>query len=266
MLSRLFALLVLVVLIGGGLYYWRLGHAGLPAPESLSELGAQLGDVKTAGAVKGALALNRRLAPYAIEVEATGGAVTLRGALPSKELRELALRVAGAVPDVQSVNDALRVSGEPATDDDGNRTLGESLDDEKLEVQVRLAFSLNRELKGTDIRVDAFRREITLSGTVDHPEQRGVAVAVAGDVPDVSAVRDRLRLRGEEEPGPAERARRAIAASPHLEAASIEVREDGGRLILSGRVRSGAERELAGLLARDAAERPVDNRLRTSPE
>jgi hyperosmotically inducible periplasmic protein len=266
MLSRLFALLVLLVLIGGGLYYWQLGRAGLPAPESLGEIGERIQDVKTTGAVKGALALNRRLVPYAIDVEARQGTVTLRGALPSDDLRELAATVAGAVPDVERVDNALRVAGAAPPTDDSDRTMGESLDDQKLAVQVRLAFSLNRDLKGTDIEVDAFRREITLSGAVDRPEQRALAVKIAADVPDVGGVRDRIRQRGEEEPGPAERARRALGASPHLDAGAITVREDGGRLILSGRVRTGAERELAELLARDAGERPVDNRLEIRPD
>jgi hyperosmotically inducible protein len=254
-------MLVLVVLIGGGLYYWRLGEAGLPAPESLDELGERLQDVTIVGRVKGALALNRKLAPYPIEVEAVGGRVSLRGSVPDASLRELAGSIVEAVPEVEGVDNALRVAGATASDSDADRTLGESLDDQKLAVQVRLAFSLNRELKGTEIEVHSFRREVTLSGFVDRPEQRPLAVAIARDVPDVSGVRDRIRLRGEGEPGPAERARRAIEASPHLDATAIEVREDGGRVVLTGSVRTGAERELAGLLARDSAERPVDNRL-----
>ena len=266
MLSRLFALLVLVVLIGGGLYYWRLGTAGLPAPQSLDELGTRIQDVTITGSVKAALALNRKLAPYEIDVEAAEGTVTLLGTVPTGDLRELAGSVAGAVPDVRAVANALRVAGDSATPSDSERTLGENLDDQKLAVQVRLAFSLNRGLKGTEIDVESFRREVTLSGTVDRPEQRPLAVGIARDVPDVSSVRDRIRLRGEDEPGPAERARRAIAASPHLEAGAIEVREDGGHLVLTGRVDTGAERELAGLLARDAADRPVDNRLETAPD
>jgi hypothetical protein len=41
--------------------------------------------------------------------------------------------------------------------------------------------------------------------------------------------------------------------------------EEGGRLVLRGTVRSGAEKDLAAALAREAAGRPVENAVEIRP-
>jgi hypothetical protein len=43
------------------------------------------------------------------------------------------------------------------------------------------------------------------------------------------------------------------------------VREERGRLLLAGRVRTAAEKDLAGLMARDAAGTPVENTVTIQP-
>ena len=53
----------------------------------------------------------------------------------------------------------------------------------------------------------------------------------------------------------------AIRANPNLKGNEIVVERRDGRLVIRGSVRSGAERDLAGLLAREAARQPVDNAL-----
>lgn len=55
--------------------------------------------------------------------------------------------------------------------------------------------------------------------------------------------------------------KRALAANPSLAPYDIRVREEGGRVVLSGRVKTAAEKDLAGVLARDAAGVQVENVL-----
>jgi len=43
------------------------------------------------------------------------------------------------------------------------------------------------------------------------------------------------------------------------------VREESGRLLLAGRVRTAAEKDLAALVARDAAGMPVNNSVTIQP-
>jgi osmotically-inducible protein OsmY len=259
---RFLAFVVLLVLIGGGLYYWKFEGRGLMPPEALGEVAPGLRDGATTGAVKGAFRLNRHLKPHRIDVSTEEGVVTLRGELPREELRELAGDVAAAVPSVLQVVNHVRVSADaapaPATNE---RTLGESLDDEALKVQVRLALSLNRELEGTDIQVSAFRREVVLAGRVATEAQRRLAVRIARDTPGVASVADRLVPMGGGEDGGPSAVERALSENRNLAGYAINVEEEAGRLVLVGRVRTGAEKDLAELLARNVTQLPVESRL-----
>jgi hyperosmotically inducible protein len=257
-LRRLLALVVLIALALGGLYYWRLRHGGgLPPGKPVQAIQ----DAKTTLSVKTALGLSRSLRPYSIAVETEDGIVTLRGELPSPELRALAERTAAAVPQVRQVVAHLKVApeaGKPAPDG-GERTLGESLDDHALAVQVRLALSLNKGLEGSDIDVKAFRREVTLSGDVARPEQKRLAVDVAAETASVAGVVDQLHVRGARASSGPRDVERALGANASLAGYKLSAREAEGRLVISGRVRSNAEKELAGMVAQQAAGTSVEN-------
>lgn len=280
---RLFALVVVVALAGAGFYLWKVrpeapwsvpgGGGRLEAVES------ELRDTRTTASVRTAIALNRTLDPYPVSVATEGGVVTLRGEVPTAELRAKAEAIAGAVPGVRQVVNHLAVEGAGgATGGEEGRTLGESLDDQALAVKVKLAFSLDRRLEGATLRVRSFRRQAIVSGEVDTEEQRRLALAIAAETASVLSVADEVRLRGtapprppaEAPPPPARRpdpaaVARALRANPNLAPYDLRVEDAGGRLVLSGRVRTGAERDLAGLLARDAVGTPVENALEVVP-
>jgi osmotically-inducible protein OsmY len=257
-------------LLAAGLYYWKL--RGVTA-EGIEQA---LRDTATTGRVKAALGLNRRLQPYSFGVSTEGGVVTLRGEVPREELKLAAVQVVEAVPEVRQVVNHVRVSPGLAASPAG-RTMGESLDDRALELKLRLALSLRRELAGTDISVRCFRRQVTLSGQVQTPEQRRIALEVTRDTDVVEEVADDLRVAAPPAPPPTpapaatppaqarRAAERALARNPHLRRYGLKVQERAGRLVLRGRVRTGAERDLAGRVAREAAGGPVENALHVRP-
>jgi osmotically-inducible protein OsmY len=261
--ARFLAFLLLVGLVGGGVYYWKF-HPGRGPREDLGEVGRSLRDAATTAAVKTALSLHRSLKVHAIQVDTEDGVVTLRGEVASGTLKEEAGEVAAAVPDVRQVVNHLDVAGGAPASPAG-RTLGESLDDEALEMKVRLAFSLRRELKGTRIEVEAYQRRVALSGEVATPEQRELAVAVARETDGVTDVTERLRVLDTSSYSRAVDVEKALADNRNLAPYRLTVREEGGRLVISGRVRTGAERDLAELLAREAARGPVDSRIEVRP-
>lgn len=204
MLRRLLAVLVLLVLVGGAFYYWQGRSRGLEGPkEALDEVGASITEkiqaTKVHASVKAALELDRELAPLSIDVDGrNGGVVALQGQVPTAELRAKAEQLAAAVPDVHQVINELRVNAALAPTTGSGRTLGENLDDQALVGKVRLAFSLNRGLKGTDIVVESYRRQVTLSGQVETPAQRELAVELARRTPDVlGVVSDHLTVSGQ---------------------------------------------------------------------
>ncbi len=266
MLRRLFGLVLLLAFIAAGLYLWKA------RPGSLGGVGRDIEDAKTTASVKAALALSRSLRPLAITPSTEDGVVTLRGGAPSEDLRSQAERTTAAVPGVRQVVNHVAIEAGPAEASPGSaeRSIGESLDDQALEVQVRMALSLNRDLEGADVHVRSFRREVTLSGLVDTPEQERVAVAVARETAQVAGVTDELRVRSANGPGSGGpdrigAVRRALARDPQLSAYRIAVKEHRGRPVLEGRVHTGAEKELAGLLARDAFGDTIENALVVRP-
>jgi hyperosmotically inducible periplasmic protein len=207
-LKRLLAFLVLLAIGAVALYYWRYRPAtaeraaqgaAAEARQALDTVGQKLKETRYTGAVKAAFELNRELAPLSINIDSTeDGVVTLKGQVPSEDLKALAGRVAAAVPGVMQLNNTLAVN--PST------------------VQV--------------------------------PTSTGVATAA----PPPATGGDR-----------AHRVEQALRANPSLAGYSIGVRDEGGRVVLSGRVKTTAEKDLAGLLARDAAGGEVENSLFVGP-
>ncbi|MEO8035594.1 MAG: BON domain-containing protein [Acidobacteriota bacterium] len=292
-MSRLLALIVLVGLVVAGLYYWRrtdagartaaangLGDVGNRLEQVGQSVGNQLRDTKITGQVKTALELSKSLQPYTIDVSTAAETVVLRGNVPSEDLRNSAQRIASGVPDVKQVRNEITIGGNPApADANATRSVGESFDDRALEAKVNTAFSLNRDLSGSDIKVSAFKREVTLTGTVTGEAQKQLALAITRDTPGVNIVRD--QIGGGAAPGGApasaapggadalpERARAvqaALAANQNLAGYGLTVREDRGRLLLAGRVRTAAEKDLAALVARDAARMSVENTVTIQP-
>jgi osmotically-inducible protein OsmY len=274
-MRRLLALFVMLVLVGAALYVWKSRPAGSTPRQALEAVGERFRGAKTTGEIKAALELNRNLKPYPIEVDVTGeGVVALKGVVPREDFRAEAERVAAAVRGVREVRNEIRIDPALPPPAEGGRTLGENFDDKALEAKVKLAFSLNKGLDGTDLSARAYRREVTVGGTVDTPEQHQLALKLADETTDVIKVNDEIQLRGQAS-GPAaagspasaapgdraQAAKRALAAQPSLARYDIQVREERGRLILSGRVKTAAEKDLAGLVTRDATGAQVDNTL-----
>src|SRR5262249_41623221 len=131
-----------------------------------------------------------------ISVSTENGVVTLRGRVDSGDARTRAEAVASEVPDVRKVVNELQVSSGATAAPGSGRTLGETVDDQALEVKVKLALSLNRELNGSDVTVQVYRKDVTLGGEVTSPAQHDRALQVVRDTPAVANVIDRMHVRG----------------------------------------------------------------------
>lgn len=148
---------------------------------------------------------------------------------------------------------------------------------------VKAAFELNRELAPLPIEIDSTETGVvTLKGRVPSEETKALAGRVAAAVPEVTQVVNELSVDSAagapqpQAPGAAagapagaesaQRVDRALRGNPSLAAYAFTVREEGGRIVIGGRVKTAAEKELASLLARDAAGgAAVDNRLVVGP-
>jgi hyperosmotically inducible periplasmic protein len=289
-MRRLSTLVLLVAIIIVGVYLWKARPGspslaesarglddeardlGAQARDKLGVVGQKIEDVKVVASVKTALSLSRSLHPYSIEVGSKDGVVTLRGQVVGEPLRARAEAVAARVPDVARVVNEIVAAPGAAPAPAGDPTLGESLDNHTLQMQVKLALSLDRELKDSEIKVDVDRHEVTLSGEVANRAQGDRALEVARDTSSVEGVVDRMLVTGaataDTSPGApaaggraehAAAAQRALRSNASLAGFDLHVQEEGGKLVLRGHVNTPAEKDLSGALAREGAGEPVDN-------
>jgi hyperosmotically inducible protein len=261
--KSLFRLLVVAVLLGAAFAYFRW-HGPGRAANGLSALRDRVSDAKVAGLVRAAFAVHRDLARCEISVTVEDSVVTLRGGVPDEALRARAEALAVAVPQVRHVVNHLRVSDGAVSPHGEDRTLGERIDDRAIEVRVRLALSLDRDLAGTSIAADVFRKQVTLSGEVANAGQAQAAVRLARETLGVVRVVNKLHVQGEV-PSRVERVRTALTDNGRLTLRELVVREQSGRIALSGWVPDAAQRDLAVRLAERASGGPVENRLQLSP-
>ncbi len=206
MIRRLLALVILLAAGAAGLYYWKATTGrgpGLPhlpnMPHQVSELKTDLRDAGLTTAVRSAFALNKEVSRLDVSVDTDGGTVTLTGAVPDEASRAEAERVAKAVPDVKSVVNRLTIGPSDAAT---NRSVLERLDDEKLELQVKAALSLNRDTRDLKLDVKAFRGALNLAGTVASPAQKKAVLEVVRATPGVSVVTDAIGVVGHDAPSP----------------------------------------------------------------
>lgn len=163
MLRLVLALVLLVGIAAVAVYARKTGASGVPAfggaardearelgseaREKLAEWGQGLQDAKITAAVRTALGLNGRLRPYSIKVDSERGVVTLPGRVEDDQLRTRAESVSAAVPGVTRVVNKLEAA--PAVPDAAAApTPAETVGDKALETRVKVALSLNRDLRG----------------------------------------------------------------------------------------------------------------------
>jgi osmotically-inducible protein OsmY len=138
------------------------------------------------------------------------------------------------------------------------------LDDTALAAKVRGAFALHRELKDLDISFDVRDATVYLEGWVATRAQADLAQEWASSIEGVRKVENLLQLTGDPESPEQVAARLEVTLnkSDHLRNYSLRAVVQGGTIVLKGNVRTGAERELAELLAeRVAGKRELRNEI-----
>ena len=263
MFRGLFYLAVLLALVWGAYSYYE--------NKELPFVGGNLEDTATLASVKTAFALHRVLAERPISVSTRHGVATLTGEVGSDAEMDEAQGIAASVPGIEQIENLLAVnpdlidaaateSGEH--DDAGSeRSLGQRLDDVSLTAKVKTALSLHKDLKTLDISVTSRDGVVSLEGTVETPEQAEAAERRAAAVVGVERVENRLALDGHIDEI-AERITAELAENANLGGYDLRATVNDSGIVLKGRVETGAEKELAELLARQiAGSRDVINQI-----
>ena len=147
----------------------------------------------------------------------------------------------------------------------GQRTLSaDQFDDFQLKLALKTAFSLDPYLRVLPITITVEEGVITVSGRVDFPMQKRLAMRKIGEIADSSNVDDRLGIgRGGPDESPIERvdanalkdAKLALAVRRKLKEGSgmtlrdLRVVASDGAVTLDGKVNTPADKGKAGRLA-----------------
>ena len=253
MFRGLFYLAVLLALVWGAYSYYE--------NKELPFVGGSLDDAATLASVKTAFALHRVLAERPISVSTRQGVATLTGQVGSDAEMDEAEGIAASVPGIEQIENLLAVNsdlihenaGSPGGDDEADaRSLGQRLDDVSLAAKVRTAIALHKDLKTLNISVSARDGVVSLDGAVETAEQAAAAERRAAGVVGVDGVENRLGLDGHIEEI-AEKITQELIANANLRAYDLRATVNDGSIVLKGHVETGAERELAELLARQIA-------------
>lgn len=168
---------------------------GAAADRAVGRVAQSAADALLEAKVKVALLQHLKGQAMAVEVEALEGTVTLSGTVEEPSAPMVAGKVAGSVKGVVRVINRLqwtpRSSKKPSKLEEARRLFQDQL------LEGRVKVRLLEELGGSAfaIEVEARSSVVVLSGTVDLPEKRKLAVAVAASTPGVSKVHDLLRVK-----------------------------------------------------------------------
>jgi osmotically-inducible protein OsmY len=189
-LFRLVFFVVVLALLGGAVYYYQKNPEKAPWKGGVAAVQEKVETAKLGAEVKAALSLRESLKNLDIAVSAEKDVITLRGKVPSAEVGKTAEGVVASVPGVRQVVSFLEIDSAAGTQSKGadDRTIGERVDDEALELKVRAAFKLDKDLAGAGFEVKAVRRHLQISSATATAEQKKRAVDVAKSIEGVASV------------------------------------------------------------------------------
>jgi osmotically-inducible protein OsmY len=138
---------------------------------------------------------NPALKPWNIDVDTkAGGIVTLSGVVDNAADHAEAVKIVRGTDGVTTVNDRLRVKGEPAPSGTTDRTAAD-LSDGWITSKIQARYFADDDVKGRNIDVDTRDGVVTLRGTVHSYTERLQASAIARNTDGVREVHDELIIQ-----------------------------------------------------------------------
>lgn len=242
---------------------------GLSGPAAADTMGQNLTEARQESQIWTTYALSPHLRANDLKVSVHAGKATLSGAVGESVEKELATQIALGVSGVTKVDNQIVVKADyvppqPSTD----RGYGEVIDDATISSTVKSKLLWSKHADGLTTNVDTHRGRVTLAGTADSAAARDLATRLAQNTSGVVSVNNQLVVR-DARAGKADKARGASSDagadmadswittkvkstylySTNVDGADIAVNTSKGIVTLSGKVASGAERELAIELA-----------------
>ena len=229
----------------------------------------QLSEARQEGSVVTAIALNRHLNPFKIDVEVENGTAVLTGEVESDVDRDLAEQVAMSVDGVQKVDNQLTVDVDAERNEHNDKSMSQRFDNATTTASVKSRLLWNSNTEGLDINVTTMNGVVTLEGTAQSEEAKELAERLAANTDGVRDVENNITVNANataaakaqntaDEAGEAisdawitSKVKSTFLFSSNLDGLDITVETENGQVTLSGTVDSAAEKELAVETARN---------------
>ncbi|WP_408980677.1 BON domain-containing protein [Pseudomonas sp. B21-012] len=167
----------------------------LPMASSAAESPASsVQQARQEGALQTALALNRLLNPYKIEVRVEGSTAHLRGEVENQVERQLAEAVALATRGIEGVQNDLKVNAELVEQPLERRAYAQRLEDATLASILRARLLWSTHTQAASIEVDSREGVVTLRGQVSSVEAKELAGVLASSTEGVYLVNNLISL------------------------------------------------------------------------
>jgi len=197
------ALIVLLLLVGGAVYYvytygwtlpsWSSGESSGAESQPTAEQ-ARIADLEIRAEILQAIARSPELGGRNIEVKVDNKLVTLTGAVDTPAQRNGAEQIAGAVNGVAGITNQITVANPQASTEPPVANGPPA--DPNAELAKRVEFELFRTnaFDGRTINIQATEGNITLAGTVRSRAEQLLAERVAEGTPGVKKVNNELKV------------------------------------------------------------------------
>lgn len=215
---------------------------------------------------------NRNLRALDLKVEVHTGRATLTGKVGEGVEKALAEQIALGVSGIKSVDNQIVVEADymPPPRASKDRSFGEVVDDASITAAVKSKLLWSRYADGLTTDVDTMRGAVSLTGTADSSAAKDLAGRLALNTNGVNSVSNKLVVKADK-PGMGEKASQKTADarqgvsdtwitakvkstflySRYVDGTDIKVETKDGAVTLTGRVDTGAERDLAIELAQN---------------
>ena len=216
------------------------------------------------------------LSPYLraddIEVSVDAGAATLSGTVEEDINKELAGQIALGVSGIKTVDNQIMVKADyvPSARESQERSFGEVVDDATITATIKSKLLWSKNTDGLDIHVDTNMGKVTLQGAAENGAAKELAGRMAMNTRGVASVDNQLVVAASKPASTVAevdsehdtsqeiadtwittKVKSTYMYSSNVENDDISVSTSEGNVTLSGKVSSGAERELATELAQN---------------
>ena len=245
-------MLILVLILGGGIYYAYTQNASFRGAFHNVKESAQ--DAATTSRVRTALVLSKRVSPFDIKVETVQGEVTITGQVPSDEVRTVAGAIVQDTSGVKQVHNDLGINPlverNPETEH-----LGERVADLEIKADIDDALSKSPELKDKHIDVQVKNRIVTLGGAMETAALKYAPEQISWQTNGVKGVMNSIvvtNTAAAPETADEKLARRVefeLYSTKAVSLKTMQIHVNNGTATLTGNVSSRAERLLAEKIA-----------------